>query len=127
MTAMLHSEVSHAAQGNAREILSRINTLTRARPDLHLRYRAAKDVIHAFRKPAFYEITQRCNLWCEGCYYFEVGERQRVREESSIEAWEEFYAAEAERRVSMAYFVEPSLRSTRSDWSRRAAGSPTGT
>lgn len=115
MTTVPRTEVSHAMQGNAREILGRIHALTRTRPDLHLRYRAAKTIIHAFRRPAFYEITQRCNLWCEGCYYFEVGERQRVREERSIEGWEEFFAAEAARHVSMAYFVgaEPALHQER--------------
>lgn len=112
---MTRTEVSHAAQGNVRTILARISALTRGRPDLHSRYRGAKEVIHAFRRPAFYEITQRCNLWCEGCYYFEVGERHRVHEESSTEAWEEFFAAEAERHVSMAYFVgaEPALHQER--------------
>ncbi len=115
MNTVLQTRQSHAALGNTREVLQRLHALLAGRPDLRERYKAAKKVIHAFRKPAFYEITQRCNLWCEGCYYFEVGDRQRRREESSVEAWEAFFAAEAQRQVSMAYFVgaEPALHQER--------------
>jgi hypothetical protein len=106
---------SHARLGNTRKVLTRLRSLLDARPDLERRYKAAKIVIHAFRRPAFYEITQRCNLWCEGCYYFAVDTPDRVPEERRIGAWEDFFAAEAERHVSMAYFVgaEPALHQER--------------
>ena len=112
---VLSDNVSHALLGEPRRILAGIQTLLRTNPDLRPRYRHAKHVIHAFRKPAFYEITQRCNLWCEGCYYFESGERDLVREEASVGAWEGFFASEADRGVSMAYFVgaEPALHQER--------------
>ena len=97
-----------------RAVLRRIRELVESRPDLHARYERAKKTIRVFRKPAFYEITQRCNLKCEGCYYFESG-LEEITEQQSVGAWESFFAAEAERQVSMAYFVgaEPALHQER--------------
>lgn len=99
----------------ARTILQRLHGLLQANPDFAARYEDAKRVVRVFRKPAFYEITQRCNLKCEGCYYFEGGLTNHVPEESSLRAWEEFFAAQAERKVTMAYFVgaEPALHQDR--------------
>ena len=98
-----------------RTVLRQIGQFVGARPDLAARYDEAKRVVRAFRKPAFYEITQRCNLKCEGCYYFEGSLSEPVREEKSIAAWEEFFAAEGRRNVTMAYFVgaEPALHQER--------------
>jgi hypothetical protein len=99
----------------ARTILQRVHALMGANPDFAARYEDAKRVVRVFRKPAFYEITQRCNLKCEGCYYFEGSLTNHVREETSVEAWREFFATEAQRNVTMAYFVgaEPALHQER--------------
>jgi hypothetical protein len=98
-----------------RAVPRRIWELVSGNPELHERYEAAKRVIRIFRKPTFYEITQRCNLKCEGCYYFEGGVTHDKLEEDSLEAWEEFFSAEAQRGVSIAYFVgaEPALEQER--------------
>ena len=100
---------------SVRAVLQRVHDIVRARPDWAARYEDTKRVVRAFRKPAFYEITQRCNIKCEGCYYFEGGLTEAVRENDSIAAWEEFFAAEARRNVTMAYFVgaEASLEQER--------------
>jgi len=89
--------------------------LLETRPDLASRYEAAKQTVRIFRKPAFYEVTQRCNLKCEGCYYFEGPVARTGPEEESVDAWDEFFALEAQRGVSMAYFVgaEPALEQER--------------
>lgn len=99
----------------AREILQRVHAIIAAHPDLAARYDDAKRVVRAFRKPAFYEITQRCNLKCEGCYYFAGSLTDPVHEEDSISAWQDFFAAESQRGVTMAYFVgaEPALEQER--------------
>jgi hypothetical protein len=70
-----------------------------------------RQIIRAFRRPSFYEISQKCNLWCEGCYYFEDRAREAVKDEMAEQQWEQFFAAERARGVSMAYLVgaEPSL------------------
>jgi hypothetical protein len=100
---------------HARYVTRQIASILEARPDLRAAYGAAKGVVRVFRKPAFYEITQRCNLKCEGCYYFERDGFEPVPEQPSLTAWENFFASEAQRVVTMAYFVgaEPALEQER--------------
>src|SRR5215469_9081041 len=109
------AEERHAFLADSRAVLRRLQTLLHDNTDLRPRFEAAKQVVRVFRKPGFYEITQRCNLKCEGCYYFEGSLTNHVTEETSVQAWEEFFAAEAQRKVTMAYFVgaEPALHQER--------------
>ncbi len=95
----------------ARQTNARIQGLIAQAPDLQARYETARKIIRAFRRPSFYEVSQKCNLWCEGCYYFENDKRQVVGNEMSDDGWDAFFAAEDDRGVSMAYLVgaEPSL------------------
>lgn len=95
----------------ARQVAERIRGFTRIVPDLEPRYQNVRRIIRTFRKPSFYEISQKCNLWCEGCYYFEDGARKIVKAEMPDQEWDAFFAAEHQRGVSMAYLVgaEPSL------------------
>lgn len=111
----MEQHVAHTTLTDPRPVLKRIREHVQNRPDFAGRYDTVREVLRVFRKPAFYEITQRCNLKCEGCYYFEGGLHQPVVEEQSLEAWDEFFAGEAERGVSMVYFVgaEPSLEQER--------------
>lgn len=104
---------STAAQ--ARYVAGRIKRIVDGQPDLKERYDNARRIIRAFRRPSFYEISQRCNLWCEGCYYFEDESRVPAEREMSDDAWASFFAAERERGVSMAYLVgaEPALYPSR--------------
>lgn len=100
----------------ARVVLQRVHALVDGNADFAARYEDAKRVVRVFRKPGFYEITQSCNLKCEGCYYFAGGRTNHVPEETSVSAWEAFFAAEAQqRKVTMAYFVgaEPALHQER--------------
>ncbi len=103
-----------AQEGGRRAMIGRLRALLGTAPDLLHRYEAAKDVVRCFRRPAFYEVATRCNLFCEGCYYFSDS-RVEVAEETSLEAWERFFRAEAARGVTMAYFVgaEPALEQER--------------
>lgn len=114
----LHSDSGQrepSPHGDVRSVLRRIADIVEARPDLRASYEQAKKIIRVFRKPAFYEITQRCNLKCEGCYYFDGGLGELVPEQSDPQVWEEFFASEARRGVSIAYFVgaEPALEQER--------------
>ena len=106
---------------NYRQTLETIRQILVDRPDLTVRYELAKQVVRAFRVPAFYEMSQRCNLWCEGCYYFENKDKHARQDEQKIESWQAFFEAEQKRNVSMAYFVgaEPALEQDRL---RAAAG-----
>jgi hypothetical protein len=114
MASSSHVSTTSAAAGG-REVFRALHGLLTRRADFAPRYELAKGVIRAFRKPAFYEVSQRCNLWCEGCYYFEDAHPHRVSEQDEAGAWDSFFASEAERGVSMAYFVgaEPALHQER--------------
>jgi hypothetical protein len=98
-----------------RKVIIRLlqDRLTEA-PELWPRYETAKEIVRAFRRPAFYEISSRCNLKCEGCYYFSDSQ-SIVDEQVRAGDWEEFFRREGERGVTMAYFVgaEPALEQDR--------------
>lgn len=98
-----------------KNLLRRCKALLDQTPTLRPRYQLAKQVIRIFRRPAFYEISQRCNLWCEGCYYYENAHRLKVANEPTEQVWDRFFASESARGVSMAYFVgaEPALEKKR--------------
>ena len=95
--------------------MARLARLLREHPQLRPGYERAKAVVRAFRKPAFYEVATRCNLFCEGCYYFSDDFSAPSDEVKDRAAWEDFFAAEGERGVTMAYFVgaEPALEQER--------------
>lgn len=97
-----------------RDRLVRLAALLEAAPHLAAPYEEAKWVVRAFRKPAFYEVATRCNLFCEGCYYFRDG-FSAPEEVTDQAAWERFFEAEGARGVTMAYFVgaEPALEQER--------------
>ncbi|PPC73976.1 hypothetical protein C4K68_28055 [Pokkaliibacter plantistimulans] len=94
-----------------RKTAERVITLLKENSELTAHYNNAKNIVRAFRKPAFYEIETRCNLKCEGCYYFEGGETQTTKQVTREEDWKDFFKQESARGVSMAYFVgaEPAL------------------
>jgi hypothetical protein len=89
----------------SRKIFDRIKAYLREDWALRTRYLHVRRFVRQLRLPAFYEMTQRCNLRCEGCYYFEGGSDQAVVETQDLALWERFFRAEGERGVSMAYFV----------------------
>ncbi|ANU07058.1 radical SAM protein [Paraurantiacibacter namhicola] len=98
-----------------RERLGRLKGLLAQSPKLAASYEDAKRVVRAFRRPAFYEISTRCNLFCEGCYHFSDDFHAPASEVNDAQAWDEFFAAEGARGVTMAYFVgaEPALEQER--------------
>lgn len=99
----------------ARQVSRAIKSLVESHPALAERYDRAKETVRAFRRPAFYEIETRCNLKCEGCYYFEGGDTWKNVGARPNSDWEAFFQDEAKRGVSMAYFVgaEPALAQQR--------------
>ncbi len=63
-----------------------------------------------FLRESTYDMSNRCNLRCEGCYYYE-GEKQFAKERRQPEAWRELMRAERERGITYAVLAgaEPSL------------------
>ncbi|WP_127026007.1 hypothetical protein [Rheinheimera mangrovi] len=86
-------------------------------PCLENYYDTAKYIINSFRLPAFYEVSDRCNLKCEGCYYFDADTFQpnlSVRRDYDAQ-WNNFLGNEVIKGVTMPYFLgaEPALEQHR--------------
>jgi MoaA/NifB/PqqE/SkfB family radical SAM enzyme len=63
-----------------------------------------------FLRESTYDMTNRCNIRCEGCYYFE-GEKQFAQENGDPGAWRQLMAAEKARGITFVVLAgaEPSL------------------
>ena len=63
-----------------------------------------------FLRESTYDLTNRCNLRCDGCYYFE-GAKQFAQENSDSGAWRELMRREKERGITYVVLAgaEPSL------------------
>lgn len=103
--------------GSYRRAARLIQTHLSAHPYLDRKYAAVARICHIFSRPAFYEISDRCNLKCEGCYYFDPGTyREGVGTRAHFDAeWDGFLEREAARNVTMPYFLgaEPALEQRR--------------
>lgn len=63
-----------------------------------------------FLRESTYDMTHRCNIRCDGCYYFN-GDKQFAAENCEPAAWRALMAAEKERGITFAVLAgaEPSL------------------
>ena len=63
-----------------------------------------------FLRESTYDMSNRCNIRCEGCYYF-VGEKQFADENNDEAAWQEMLLAEKQRGITFVVLAgaEPSL------------------
>lgn len=63
-----------------------------------------------FLRESTYDMTNRCNIRCEGCYYF-AGEKQFAAENRDPAAWRRLLTAEKERGITFVVLAgaEPSL------------------
>ena len=61
-------------------------------------------------RSSIYDVTNRCNLRCKGCFFFSSDEHE-LKEEKDVAKWEEFIDAEKERGVNLAILIggEPTL------------------
>ena len=62
-------------------------------------------------RSSIYDVTNRCNLRCKGCFFFSSNEDQVAKEEHDITRWEAFIDKEMERGVNLAILIggEPTL------------------
>ena len=62
-------------------------------------------------RSSIYDVTNRCNLRCKGCFFFSSGEDLAAREEHDINKWERFIDREKARGVNLAILIggEPTL------------------
>jgi len=63
-----------------------------------------------FLRESTYDMTRRCNIRCEGCYYYE-GEKQYARDNTDPAAWAELMQSEKKRGITYVVLAgaEPSL------------------
>jgi MoaA/NifB/PqqE/SkfB family radical SAM enzyme len=63
-----------------------------------------------FLRESTYDMSNRCNLRCEGCYYYE-GEKQFAIENNQVEGWRGLMRSERERGITYVVLAgaEPSL------------------
>lgn len=78
--------------------------------DPSVRERWEKVRRYFFLRESTYDMTNRCNIRCEGCYYFE-GEKQFAVENKDPAAWKDLLTAEKERGITFVVLAgaEPSL------------------
>jgi organic radical activating enzyme len=62
-------------------------------------------------RSSIYDITNRCNLRCRGCFFFSSDEHKAAPEETDIRKWEAFVEREQARGVNLAILIggEPTL------------------
>ncbi len=62
-------------------------------------------------RSSIYDVTNRCNLRCKGCFFFSSGEHRVAKEEMDITRWEAFVDEEVARGVNLAILIggEPTL------------------
>ncbi len=63
-----------------------------------------------FLRESAYDMTSRCNVRCDGCYYFE-GDKQHTRDELGPSAWRSLMQAEKGRGITFVVLAgaEPAL------------------
>lgn len=78
--------------------------------DPQIRERWEKVRKYFFLRESTYDMTNRCNLRCDGCYYYE-GVKPLARENSDPEAWRQLMRSEKERGITFVVLAgaEPSL------------------
>ena len=78
--------------------------------DPAIRERWEKVRRYFFLRESAYDMSNRCNIRCEGCYYF-TGEKQFTAEITDKESWEQLFQAEKKRGITFAVLAgaEPSL------------------
>ena len=62
-------------------------------------------------RSSIYDVTNRCNLRCKGCFFFSSEEHKAADEEMDLKKWELFIDKEKERGVNLAILIggEPTL------------------
>ena len=79
-----------------------------AHPEIRQRWEKVKK--YFFLRESTYDMSNRCNLRCDGCYYFE-GEKQFAVENAQVEAWRQLMQSEKKRGITYVVLAgaEPSL------------------
>jgi MoaA/NifB/PqqE/SkfB family radical SAM enzyme len=79
-----------------------------ADPQINARWNKVRQ--YFFLRESTYDMTRRCNIRCEGCYYY-TGDKQFAAEISAEGSWDALMRQERERGITFAVLAgaEPSL------------------
>ncbi len=74
-------------------------------------YERYKKISRLNIRSSIYDVTDRCNLRCKGCFFFSSGEHERAAEENDVRKWHDFVEKEMDRGVNLAILIggEPTL------------------
>jgi len=74
-------------------------------------YERYKNISKLNIRSSIYDVTNRCNLRCKGCFFFSSGEHKVADEENDVGKWHDFVAKEMDRGVNLAILIggEPTL------------------
>lgn len=74
-------------------------------------YQRYKKISKLNIRSSIYDVTNRCNLRCKGCFFFSSGEHEAAPEEKDVTKWEAFVESEMDRGVNLAILIggEPTL------------------
>ncbi len=56
-------------------------------------------------RSSIYDVTNRCNLRCKGCFFFSSDEHKAAPEETDVARWEAFVEREQARGVNLAILI----------------------
>lgn len=80
----------------------RVRDLCKTDPSLQSAFEKIRVEARKLSNPISVDLTSKCNLFCEGCYYYE-GSAQAMSDEADIEKWRAFFRLEGERKVQFIY------------------------
>jgi hypothetical protein len=77
-------------------------------PDIAERFQQVRR--YFFLRESTYDMTSRCNVRCDGCYYFE-GDKQHAQDTVDIAAWRDMFRGEKARGITFVVLAgaEPAL------------------
>jgi MoaA/NifB/PqqE/SkfB family radical SAM enzyme len=99
----------------SRDTARRIQSFIATAPELGSRYARAKEFRRILRQVSNFDLTSRCNLRCEGCFYFEGDDYKQATEQEDLARWQAFFEDQARRGVTFASIAgaEPALEQDR--------------
>jgi MoaA/NifB/PqqE/SkfB family radical SAM enzyme len=97
----------HSTSGQPKKPGYRFKDLL-ADPEINRRWEKVRK--YFFLRESTYDMTRRCNIRCDGCYYYE-GEKQFAQEDGDPENWRQLMVSEKARGITYVVLAgaEPSL------------------
>ncbi len=86
----------------------KFNDILKSDPEIKARFEKVRK--YFFLRETTYDMSSKCNIRCEGCYYFE-GEKQYTDDNTNPEDWKKLMFSEKERGVTYVVLAgaEPAL------------------